>query len=82
VTKNKEESDRDRFQPMPEILNEKALNVMKRVDQKLTGKDFGNETLDIPKQIQRLIKQATSHENLCQCYIGWLALFLFSLLSP
>lgn len=56
---------------MPEILNKRALQVIKRVSNKLTGRDFGNETLNIPEQVQRLIGQATSHENLCQCYIGW-----------
>ena len=56
---------------MPEILNRKALQVINRVNKKLTGRDFGKETLDIPEQVQRLIVHATSHENLCQCYIGW-----------
>jgi len=56
---------------MPEALNERALSVINRVSKKLTGRDFGNETLDVPSQVQRLIDQATSHENLCQCYIGW-----------
>ena len=37
-----------------------------------TGNDFPHEkTLDVDKQVQLLIEQATSHENLCQCYIGW-----------
>jgi hypothetical protein len=27
--------------------------------------------LPVAEQVQRLIVQATSHENLCQCYIGW-----------
>lgn len=36
------------------------------------GRDFSHdETLDVPTQVELLIKQATSHENLCQCYIGW-----------
>lgn len=29
------------------------------------------EALPVPAQVQRLIAQATSHENLCQCYMGW-----------
>jgi FKBP12-rapamycin complex-associated protein len=49
----------------------RAVHVINRVSKKLTGRDFGNKTLDIPEQVQRLINQATSHENLCQCYIGW-----------
>jgi FKBP12-rapamycin complex-associated protein len=57
---------------MPETLNRRAIQVINRVNKKLTGRDFGTDApLDIPEQIQRLINQATSHENLCQCYIGW-----------
>eukprot|EP00727_Mastigamoeba_balamuthi_P000853 m51a1_g10765 putative protein atypical group (2524) ;mRNA; r:20614-29506 len=54
-----------------EVLNARALTVIKRVSRKLTGRDFGNYVLDVPAQVDKLIKQATSHENLCQCYIGW-----------
>jgi len=55
-----------------EAMNEKALSVIDRVSKKLTGRDFSEtKTLDIPKQVQKLIDEATSHENLCQCYIGW-----------
>lgn len=56
---------------MPEVLNERALTVINRVSKKLTGRDFSNETLDVPAQVQRLVDQATSHENLCQCWVGW-----------
>ncbi|EGC32838.1 protein kinase, atypical group [Dictyostelium purpureum] len=57
---------------VPEALNERALSVINRVNKKLTGRDFNsNETLDVPDQVQKLIDQATSHENLCQLYIGW-----------
>ena len=53
-------------------LNTKAITVTHRIRDKLTGRDFGNtEPLDPSAQVQRLILQATSHENLCQCYIGW-----------
>ena len=57
---------------MPEVLNQKALSVITRVSNKLTGRDFGeDEVLDVAQQVQRLIDSSTSHENLCQCYIGW-----------
>jgi FKBP12-rapamycin complex-associated protein len=50
----------------------RALKVIERVASKLRGRDFSKEqSLDVPQQVQRLIDQATSHENLCQCYIGW-----------
>lgn len=66
-----------------EALNEKALKVIRRVQDKLTGTDFQSDhpiyameqgqrdTLDVQDQVQRLIVQATSTENLCQLFIGW-----------
>jgi len=55
-----------------EAKNKKAVDVVLRVRDKLTGRDFDpNMTLDVNQQVDLLIKQATSHENLCQCYIGW-----------
>lgn len=61
-----------------EALNEKALKVIRRVQDKLTGTDFPDydetcEPLDVPDQVQRLIVQATSSENLCQLFVGWCA---------
>ncbi|XP_077998557.1 serine/threonine-protein kinase mTOR-like [Glandiceps talaboti] len=56
----------------PEALNKKAISIINRVRDKLTGHDFkGHDQLDVPTQVELLIRQATSHENLCQCYIGW-----------
>ncbi|CAG7725809.1 unnamed protein product [Allacma fusca] len=56
----------------PEALNKKALAVVTRVKEKLTGRDFGNEeAYSVNDQVKLLILNATSHENLCQCYIGW-----------
>ncbi|CAH1772250.1 unnamed protein product [Owenia fusiformis] len=60
----------------PEALNKKAIQIVNRVRDKLTGRDFLTETesgasVDVPTQVDLLVKQATSHENLCQCYIGW-----------
>lgn len=66
--------DRAAQESVPEILNRRAIQVINRVSKKLTGKDFGSDDqppLDVPEQVQRLIHQARSHENLCQCYIGW-----------
>lgn len=59
-----------------EALNERALKVVRRVQDKLTGTDFAesdgtSEPLDVQDQVQRLIVQATSSENLCQLFIGW-----------
>ena len=53
-------------------LNKIAILVLKRIIDKLEGTDFGdNYILGINEQVDRLINQATSHENLCQIYIGW-----------
>uniref|UniRef100_A0A2H8U2W2 Serine/threonine-protein kinase TOR n=1 Tax=Melanaphis sacchari TaxID=742174 RepID=A0A2H8U2W2_9HEMI len=55
-----------------EALNMKALAIVTRVREKLTGKDFIHEQeLTVPRQVNLLIQQATANENLCQCYIGW-----------
>ncbi|KAL6744723.1 hypothetical protein V8C86DRAFT_3167703 [Haematococcus lacustris] len=61
-----------------EVLNTRAVAVMTRMSDKLMGRDYVVEGMAIPQesdsvsaQVQRLIGQATSHENLCQSYIGW-----------
>jgi phosphatidylinositol kinase/protein kinase (PI-3 family) len=61
-----------------ESLNEKALKVIRRVQDKLNGTDFEDraetgEPLDVVNQVQRLTVQATSVENLSQLFIGWCA---------
>ncbi|KAI3445863.1 hypothetical protein Pfo_002528 [Paulownia fortunei] len=78
-----------------EVLNERAVVVMARMSNKLTGRDFSSlpsssiqhslehstlisgdtheadHGLSVKLQVQKLILQATSHENLCQNYVGW-----------
>ncbi|KAI4162793.1 MAG: hypothetical protein LQ342_003510 [Letrouitia transgressa] len=55
-----------------EVQNARAVQVLSRVKEKLTGRDFkSDEELNVEKQVQKLIAQATSVENLCQHYIGW-----------
>lgn len=55
-----------------EIRNARAALVLKRITDKLTGNDIKRlRGLDIPTQVDKLIQQATSVENLCQHYIGW-----------
>lgn len=59
-------------QQQPEALNKKALQIINRVRDKLTGRDFSHEeALNVQRQVDLLIRQATNNENLCQCYIGW-----------
>ena len=59
----------------PEAVTRKAISIVHRVRDKLTGKDFMKSDdvtgADVSEQVQQLIKQSTAHENLCQCYIGW-----------
>lgn len=81
-----------------EVLNERAVVVMARMSNKLTGRDFSpcsslpstsiqhsldhstlisgdtreaDHGLSVKLQVQKLILQATSHENLCQNYVGY-----------
>ncbi|CCH60866.1 hypothetical protein TBLA_0D03670 [Henningerozyma blattae CBS 6284] len=55
-----------------EIRNARAMLVLRRITDKLTGNDFHRfSALDVPEQVDKLILQATSIENLCQHYIGW-----------
>ena len=55
-----------------ESQNARAVQVLDRVRDKLTGRDFrGKEELGVERQVGKLIGQATNVENLCQHYIGW-----------
>jgi serine/threonine-protein kinase mTOR len=55
-----------------EAQNERAVEVLDRVAQKLTGRDFKpGEELVVTEQVNKLIIEATKLENLCQHYIGW-----------
>ncbi|CUG94241.1 phosphatidylinositol 3-kinase, putative [Bodo saltans] len=60
----------------------KAQKVMQRITEKLNGKEFisvdiqrsafaAREALPVEEQVNRLILEATSHENLCQHFSGW-----------
>jgi len=60
------------------VLNDRAVSVMQRMNDKLTGKDglieagSAVDTGDsVEDQVRRLIEKATNHENLCTSYIGW-----------
>ena len=55
-----------------ENQNARAVQVLGRVKEKLTGRDFKpDRELNVEEQVNKLIAQATSVENLCQHYIGW-----------
>ncbi|GJQ13147.1 hypothetical protein GpartN1_g4938.t1 [Galdieria partita] len=60
------------IETMNEELNKRALSVIHRVQCKLTGNDHVEyEVHSVPAQVSRLIADAMSLENLCQCYVGW-----------
>jgi len=40
----------------------------------LLGRDFKPNVLTVEEQVDKLILQATSLENLCQCFSGWYGL--------
>lgn len=60
-----------------EALNERAVSVMQRMSAKLTGRDGEHHHVDsmlpdsVEVQVQRLIVEATSAENLSVSYVGW-----------
>ncbi|EAQ84706.1 conserved hypothetical protein [Chaetomium globosum CBS 148.51] len=57
---------------MAEVQNARAVEVLDRVAQKLTGRDFKpDDELTVNEQVNKLIIEATKLENLCQHYIGW-----------
>ena len=61
--------------PITEKLNARALDIINRIHSKLTGYDFWDDRdevyLTVEQQVDRLIQEATSHENLCCLYSGW-----------
>jgi FKBP12-rapamycin complex-associated protein len=69
---DEQEAARLEVQQKIEIRNARAQLVLKRITDKLTGNDFHRyKELNVPNQVDKLIQQATSVENLCQHYIGW-----------
>lgn len=55
-----------------ELQNARALQVLARVKEKLTGRDFKlYEELNVSDQVDKLLAQATNVENICQHWIGW-----------
>lgn len=52
-------------------LNIKAIEALNRIKCKLAGTEFTDSIVDYKSQVDRLIAEATSSENICQAYIGW-----------
>ncbi|KAI0064021.1 atypical/PIKK/FRAP protein kinase [Artomyces pyxidatus] len=73
-TRKLKADENDILNEAQEIRNDRALAVYNRVQHKLTGRDFNPDTiLPVNAQVDKLILQATSLENLCQCFSGWCA---------
>ncbi|KAI4342363.1 hypothetical protein MLD38_027001 [Melastoma candidum] len=52
--------------------NPYAMSVLRRIEMKLDGHDIASSRkINIPEQVDYLIKQATSVDNLCNMYEGW-----------
>ena len=57
--------------PLPR-LNRRAIEVVARINDKLSGLDFANTTpFTVAEQVEYLIYQATAVENLCTAYVGY-----------
>ncbi|VEL07963.1 unnamed protein product [Protopolystoma xenopodis] len=56
--------------PLFVLGNTRALDVMQSIQRKLTGTETGRP-MDVSKQVDHLLRDATSNQNLCQMYIGW-----------
>lgn len=56
----------------PQGVNERAVAVINRIEDKLHGDDFETDaSLNVEDQVDRLIKQATDTDNLCKSFMGW-----------
>ncbi|KAL1324074.1 hypothetical protein AAHE18_13G061900 [Arachis hypogaea] len=52
--------------------NAYALSVLRRVEMKIDGRDISDKReMGISEQVDYLLKQATSVDNLCNMYEGW-----------
>ncbi|XP_059068021.1 uncharacterized protein LOC131052623 [Cryptomeria japonica] len=52
--------------------NAYAVSVLKRVEARLEGRDIdGKRQFTVSEQVDHLIRQATSIDNLCNMYEGW-----------
>ena len=55
-----------------EELNKIAKMVLERINNKLSGTDFYPDIVyEVKEQVDKLINEAISYENLAQSYLGW-----------
>ncbi|GAB4853946.1 Serine/threonine-protein kinase smg1 [Ancistrocladus abbreviatus] len=49
-----------------------AMSILRRIDMKIDGRDIAeNREITVAEQVEYLLKQATSIDNLCNMYEGW-----------
>jgi FKBP12-rapamycin complex-associated protein len=80
LRRSKSQEGNPEEEPFQENVNTRALEVINRIQAKLTGRDFlkydeTGEDFTVEQQVDRLIKEATSIENLCQLFSGWCPLW-------
>lgn len=53
--------------------NPKAVSIVRRIEQKLCGRDIEHvdHPLTVDQQVTSIVSTATNIENLCQLYTGW-----------
>ncbi|KAL4302693.1 hypothetical protein GQ457_10G022950 [Hibiscus cannabinus] len=62
----------DRASRLARGKNAYAMSVLRRIEMKLDGRDITDRReLSIAEQVDYLLKQATSVDNLCSMYEGW-----------
>ena len=55
-----------------EELNKIAKMVLERINNKLSGTEFYPDIIyEVKEQVDKLINEAISYENLAQSYLGW-----------
>jgi len=55
-----------------EELNKIAKMVLERINNKLSGTEFNPDVVyEVKEQVDKLINEAISYENLAQSYLGW-----------
>ena len=67
-------SNRKKATKTGEVKNDEGVRVMTAIEGRLKGKAVTKQKglpLQVEGQVDQLIQEATSNENLCQMYIGW-----------
>jgi len=67
-----EYSNRTKTSNHSDDSNQSIINALNRIKMKLSGRDFHmSDLLTVKQQVDKLVEQATSIENLCLYFDGW-----------